>query len=159
MSCGAGGFYYLGVVNGRTIIGVLLVFQWLNTSAQDVRRVVHLDDIQHLHHIRHIPFNKVVVYDNRYDTTKVGILENGKMPFQVITFDRPASLWVRKYCQMVIGHHSQTNRTLYISLFQLRFVHLPDGPTIEDCLFISADDGRPYAPNQRQLVYSTVQQE
>jgi hypothetical protein len=125
------------------VLSVLFIFQWANSPAQNLRRVIHLDKAAPLHHIRHIPFNRVVVYDNRFDTTKVGIVERGNMPFQIVVFDKPASLVIGKYMEKAISRHARTNRTLYVNLLQLRFDNIPGdicaGEPIYPTLFISAD--------------------
>jgi len=75
-----------------------------------------------LYVIKRLPFNKVVVFDNRFDTTKYKIIKLHNS-LTVGTFDKPASKAVENYIDKKINNYPKIPQTLYISIQQFRFTN------------------------------------
>jgi hypothetical protein len=74
--------------------------------------------------IDELPFDKVVVFDNRYDTTKIKIIEDGLYPIKTISFNKPLLTAIKDYIEAVISNYSKKNNTIYINVKQLRFTNI-----------------------------------
>ncbi len=69
--------------------------------------------------IKYVPFSKVVVLDNRIDTSKIYNFETGQYPATSLAFDQPASLAVKNYIENAISPIKKGDRTLLINIKEL----------------------------------------
>jgi hypothetical protein len=99
-------------------------------------RYIHLISKEKLEHVRQIPFDQVVVFDNRYDTTKFRIEETGQFPLVIDQFDQPASKAIGSYIEAELKPFPQKKQTLYISIKELHFGNVSE---MAGNLFFAAD--------------------
>ena len=102
----------------RTLVIILIA---LITFKSEAQTIIPLTFHGKIHGIHQVPFNKVVVFDNRMDTTKIKIFENGKYPIKVLNFDKPAPLAIKDYIENSIKGLPQKEQTIYINLQELKF--------------------------------------
>jgi hypothetical protein len=103
---------------------------------QFVSRSINLDHVNKLHHIEKVPFNKVVIIDDRYDTNRFLIDVNPDFQPVGVGFKKNASIKISDYIQKTISPYSKKNGTIYIRLLQLRFGNLP---LLSETLFFNAE--------------------
>ena len=89
-----------------------------------------------LKHIDRVPFDQIIVLDNRFDSTNFLIAEVILKKPEMDGFSLPASKKIRKYLEKAIAPFSKEKRTVYINLKQLRFGNLR---SISGTLFFAAD--------------------
>jgi hypothetical protein len=76
-----------------------------------------------LHHIHQLPFDKVIVFDNRLDIQKIGSDQNGSSSHLIWRFDSTTtSLAIKTYIETAIRKFPKESGVLYISLKQLQIV-------------------------------------
>ena len=114
----------------RTLVIILIA---LITFKSEAQTIIPLTFHGKIHGIHQVPFNKVVVFDNRMDTTKIKIFENGKYPIKVLNFDKPAPLAIKDYIENSIKGLPQKEKTIYINLQELKFSN------VNPKLFFSAE--------------------
>jgi hypothetical protein len=73
----------------------------------------------HLKNIHYVPFNKVVVLDNRYDTSKLYIFETGQYPLATVRLSEPAKDAIRKYIENAIAPVRKGDKTLLVNIREL----------------------------------------
>lgn len=98
------------------------------------KEVLYLSSDLKLRHITEVPFNHVVVFDNRFDTTSLKFEQNGKYPPKILIFNAPAAETLAHYLYNGVGRLQRGDQTLYIDLRELRFGNIAD-----EYLFIAAD--------------------
>ncbi len=77
-----------------------------------------------LHNIHELPFNKVIMFDNRFDTTKIKIRQDDNYPIKIIVFDKPALMSIQGYIEKIIRNYPKKNQPLYIDVKQMRFTNV-----------------------------------
>lgn len=102
-------------------------------------RIVHLDPADKLSHFQHLPFNKVTVFDNRLDTSKIGWGFEGHS--EVMKLDCPVPVAIKSYIEAAIGKRNGDAKTLYINVKQLRFRIAPVGFYFSADAFFQTDSG------------------
>jgi hypothetical protein len=71
-----------------------------------------------------VPFDRVIVLDNRIDTSKkIYTYETGQYPLAYLSFDHSAKDEIKDYISRVIGPLQKDNRTLLIDINEL---HIPN---------------------------------
>ncbi len=115
------------------IIITLLSLIVIKSSAQTITPLT-LTYHRKLLHIKELPFNKVIVFDNRFDTAKIKIREYGGYPLYVMNFDTSSTISIKKYIETAITNFPKKNQLLYINIKQLRFENV-----YPRFLFFSAD--------------------
>ncbi|HEV3249711.1 MAG TPA: hypothetical protein VGZ71_02085, partial [Puia sp.] len=73
--------------------------------------------------IPYVPFNKVVVFDNRFDTSKIYIFESGQYPLATLGFDQPAGDAIKNYIEKAIEPIQKGDKTLLVNIREL---HIPN---------------------------------
>jgi len=73
----------------------------------------------HLKNIHYVPFNKVIVLDNRYDTSKIYLFETGQYPLATVSLKEPTSLAIENYIIKAIDPISKGNKTLLVNVREL----------------------------------------
>ena len=110
-----------------------------NASSSIAQKIIPLTVHRKLHHIHVLPFDRVVVLDNRYDTTKIKVIEDGSYPVKVLTLNKPASLAIKNYIESVIKPYHKKEQNLYLNIKQLRFSNPSYYSNYSSQLFFSAD--------------------
>jgi hypothetical protein len=115
----------------------------MTVHAQRIYDIIQLNGVNKMQGIHRVPFSKVIVIDNRFDTTKLKIMADGVLPFHELVFARHASAIIADYIQQSIDHLPRAEQSLYIDLRQLRYGN------IKGYLFLSANaylsvDGRQF---------------
>jgi hypothetical protein len=115
---------------------ICLLFFALQLYAQQVStNILDLNSNKKLHYIHTVPFNKVIVYDNRFDTSKFRIEETGVTPV-IDIFNRPIPEAIELYIESAIASYPKRDQPIYISINQLRFGNMAN---LSGSLFFSAD--------------------
>ena len=113
--------------------------------AQAKKQVVQLSTKRKLHSISQLPFNEVAVLDNRFDTSKNEIEQDGMYFPGVLRFDIPASGAIKDYIESTIRDiPDRKEQVLYINLKQLRFGVQTWGPAHLDVkvdVYLKVKDG------------------
>lgn len=77
--------------------------------------------------IDEVPFNNVVVFDSRFDTTKIQITEDGKYPISIVQFAQPTTEAIKTYIENEIAWLKKINQTLYINIKRMRYTNIYNG--------------------------------
>lgn len=107
---------------------------------------IHLTSEKKIKHIQRVPFNKVVLFDNRFDTTNFLVNHNVLKAPEMDSFSMPASKEIKNYIEKMIEPFPKDNRQVYINLKQLRFGNLNN---LSRFLFFTAEA---YTPENKGLV-------
>ncbi|SRR5579871_46933 len=119
----------------KYILLLLALLEVFSPQAQFSYGSIAITNKKKLKQIQRVPFNEVVVFDNRFDTTNflVALNFNG---VEIDSFSRPASQEIEFYIKGRITPLPKDKRTLYINLKQLRFGNIPG---LSGKMFFSAD--------------------
>jgi hypothetical protein len=123
-------------MKNRITIIIFFLISGLKLYAQYDSFIVHLSFEKKLKGVDSFPFDRIVVFDNRFDTTKLCIDPFGGNTLLIEKFDNPASIAIEDYIQSAIKELPKQPGTLYISLKQLRFGNLHN---LDNTLFFAAD--------------------
>ncbi|HLY69753.1 MAG TPA: hypothetical protein VKR53_08485 [Puia sp.] len=124
----------------------LLVAFWISLPAQFSYGSIKLIATKKLKHVLKVPFNQVVVFDNRFDSTHFLVDRNALLPPEKDSFSMPASKEIKNYIERIIAPFPKDNRLVYISLKQLRFGNLNN---FSHLLFFTADI---FTPRNQKLI-------
>ncbi|HSZ85440.1 MAG TPA: hypothetical protein VK787_05380 [Puia sp.] len=124
---------------------LLLAFS-ISLKAQFSYGSIHLTSEKKIKHIQRVPFSKVEVFDNRFDTTNFLVNRNVLKAPEMDSFSMPASKEIRNYIEKIIAPFPKDNRMVYINLKQLRFGNLNN---LSRFLFFTAEV---YAPENKDVV-------
>jgi hypothetical protein len=94
------------------------------TQAQFSYATLHLTSAKKIKHIQRVPFSKVEVFDNRFDTTNFLVKRTALKTPEMDSFSMPASEEIKNYIEKIIEPFPKDARTVYINLKQLRFGNL-----------------------------------
>ena len=97
---------------------------------------VHLPASGKLHAVNRFPFDRLEVFDNRFDTTGFRICQPGSGVAKVDVFDNTASEAIKVFIETAISPIPRQHQVLYISIRQLRFGNIE---TFRNRLFFAAD--------------------
>jgi hypothetical protein len=118
---------------------VVFLLTVATAHGQTVVETVHLTPVKRLKHIHGLPFDKVVVFDNRYDSFKIAIGGDGIHPVDIHRLDSPAARAIQAYLETVVKGLPAGSGTLYVSVKQLRFQNV-----YSSTLFFSASAYLPW---------------
>ncbi len=120
----------------HTILGIVFLLSTLQSQSQFKHGSITLSYSKKLKHIEKIPFNEIIVLDNRFDTTNFLIDETHVKNPEMDCFSKPASEEIRTYIQKITAPFPKESNTVYINIKQLRFGNLIK---LSRTLFFSAD--------------------
>jgi hypothetical protein len=86
--------------------------------------------------IKRVPFDKVVVFDNRFDTVCLRVDESQRQSIKMDCFSQPASEEIKNFIENSIVFFPEDKGTVYISIKQLRIGNLG---YLSHKLFFAAD--------------------
>ena len=118
------------------INSVVLMIVMVQSHAQFSHGSIPLTIEKKLKHIESVPFDQIIVLDNRFDSTNFLMAEVILKKPEMDGFSLPASKEIRKYLEKAIAPFSKEKGTVYINLKQLRFGNLR---SISGTLFFAAD--------------------
>jgi hypothetical protein len=100
----------------------LFLFFFLICQGMDAQLVFDMiPPRQKIPHFRRIAFNKLVVFDNRLDTSNIKEGLNNLGQPVVWKFDTSAAIGITRYMDLVCKQSQNENRTLFVSIKQLRY--------------------------------------
>jgi hypothetical protein len=88
----------------------------VQTGDSKINLLIHKPNLK----IHYIPFKKVIVLDNRFDTSKIYTFETGEYPLIYLRFDRPAKDAIKAYIEKEIGPLQKGDKTLLINIKELQ---------------------------------------
>jgi hypothetical protein len=103
------------------LLGYLFLFVF-PTNGQVQLRDSKIDLLDHKPQlkIKYIPFEKVIILDNRFDNSKIYTFETGQYPLVYLRFDRPAVDAIKAYIVKAIDPLQKGNKTLLINIKELQ---------------------------------------
>jgi hypothetical protein len=119
------------------------------TFGQTANRYIHLTYKPGWPRIKEIPFDQVKVFDNRYDTGKFKIEENGVFPPVEDRLDKSTALSIEAYLKEAIASTKRKKGLVYFSIRELEFGNIQE---LSGNLYIKAEVYANYEGQLRKVL-------